>query len=307
MTGTEYKNEITSALNEADQTADPISIIRSVLGNCDIDFPYGDCRGILAALSENDFTGWRTCSYEEAKKFADEGVPTVGINADRVILIAPDSDSKYDCDFVQQADSLTSDGELKFFAYSEPLSEKAYDLGATKDVPQPQATDGFGGWYIPSSANTGVTRNVPRFVQTGTGPCLAYSIMSGNYYMKNLTTDPDTFFNDRYKEGYLDADGNALWRTFTTAQNYSRNTLKAQLNSGKPVVVSGNNGSYDHFVLVVAYTGCGTLDSDYIVIDPLSTVSFPTTFAAFKKSFPYDTTQFKSGQDNYTYPMFTFK
>lgn len=283
MTETEYKNEITSTLSEMDQTADPISTIRSVLGNCDIDFPYGDCRGILAALSENDFTGWRACSYEEAKKFADEGVPTVGINTDRVILIAPDSDSKYDCDFVQQADSLTSDGELKFFAYSEPLSEEAHDLGTTTGVDEEKDVDGFNGWYIPSSANKGVTGNVARFVQMNWGPCVAYSIMMGIYYLyyKASNPDPETWFTKNV-DTYLDAGG-ATYDALkcVTMTTYSISKIKTQLNSGKPVVVEGWNGDTRHMALIVAYESCGGITSQYVVIDPLHNAAFPTTLANF--------------------------
>ena len=184
MTGTEYKNAIMSALSEADQTTDPISIIRTVLGNCDTDFPYGDCRGILAALSKNDFVGWRACSYEEAKKFANEGVPTIGINNERVVIIAPDdhtlssdkSDSK--SKFIVSANSITNEEEssMKFFASSESVFALSSSYGTTSDVPSSIASDGFGGWYVPVSGNKkGVTSKVPRFVQMTSGPCVAYN------------------------------------------------------------------------------------------------------------------------------------
>lgn len=83
--------------------------------------------------------------------------------------------------------------------------------------------------------------------------------------------------------------------------------MKGTFDAREPVVVSGNNGTYDHFVLVVSYSGNGSSSSDYTVIDSLSTTAFPTTFEAFKKSFPNDTTQFKNSTYNFTYPMFTFK
>lgn len=145
MTTAEYEKAIRNALSEAQQTNDCISVVRKILNNCDAEFPYGDCRGILAELSENNFSQWRSCTYEDAEKFADEGVPAVGVNEERMILIAPDCNLKYDCSFVQQADSLPYDGELKFFAYSEPHSEKSNDLGTTSGIPDGQTTDLAGG------------------------------------------------------------------------------------------------------------------------------------------------------------------
>lgn len=283
MTGTEYGKAIISALSETDQTEDPISTIRTVLDSCNADFPYGNCRGILAVLSGNNFTGWRACTYQEAKNFADEGVPTAGINTDRVILITPDSDLKYGCDFVRQANSLTSEGELKFFAYSEPLSEKAYDLGTKEDVPQNQTVDGFGGWYIPACINKGVTGKVARFVQMKSGPCVAYSIMMGDYYLRYKSKYPDAaaWFNANV-DTYLDSGGaTGTANSLITKTDYSISKIKTQLNSGKPVVVEGWNGGIRHMVLVVAYASCGGTTSQYVVVDPLHSAVFPTSLADF--------------------------
>lgn len=120
--------------------------------------------------------------------------------------------------------------------------------------------------------------------------------MSGSFYLDHSS------FNNRYSNGYIDSSGNALWGSFAKVQSYSMSILKSELNAGKPVVVSGNNGSTDHFVLVVAYSGTGSSTKSFKVIDPWYSTTFPTTLEAFKSSYPYDTTQFSS----YTYPMFTF-
>ena len=87
MSKKEYEKAILDALSATSQSEDPISIIRAALNSCDAGFPYGDCRGILTDLSENDFTGWRACTYDDAKKFVGEGIPTVGINDDQLVLV----------------------------------------------------------------------------------------------------------------------------------------------------------------------------------------------------------------------------
>lgn len=310
MTGTEYKNAIMSALSEANQTADPISIIRTVLGNCDTDFPYGDCRGVLAALSKNDFMGWRACSYEEAKKFANEGVPTVGINDERIVIIVPDdytlSSDKSDAKskFVVSANSITNEEEssMKFFASSGSVFALPSSYGTVEDNPESMSSNGFGGFYVPISGNKkGVTNKVPRFVQMSSGPCVGYTIMMGYYYMLNrnntaasiTATNATNWFNDNLSE-FLDgnyATGTAMNKV--TKMEYSLSTLKSQLNLGKPVAITGkdSNGTL-HMALAVAYIGNGGCTAQYVVIDPLyklkgatTPIDFPTTLLSFKSTF----------------------
>jgi len=187
-------------------------------------------------------------------------------------------------------------------------------VAGTSDVPNPINADGFGGWYnSPSSKTTGTNNRVPRFVHINPGPCLAYSIMMGCHYLYHSSVNPTTFFNNRFTNGYIDSGGFAQWEGFVDIHNHNLATIRSQLHSGKPVVVSGNNNNYDHFALIVAFRNNGTANSDFIVIDPLRTPQtgypqFPTTFAAFKSSFQNDTVQFK-GQKGYnnTFPMFIFK
>lgn len=112
---------------------------------------------------------------------------------------------------------------------------------------------------------------------------------------------------NREKNHYIDSSGNAQWQNFTKVMDFDMSYMKDTLDMGDPVVVSGNNGTYDHFVLVVAYSGKGSSKSDYTVIDSLKSASFPTTFQDFYDRFPKDTTQFKNDTYNYTYPMFIFK
>ncbi len=303
MTGTEYRNAIMSALNKVDQTADPISTIRTLLNSCDADFPYGECEGILNTLSNNNFAQWHEYSLDNAVKFANEGIPTVGVSKKQVIVIIPD-DEAAESGIVRTANSLTAD-ERENYNFFSNTNVRAVN-GWTSDIPKNQTTDGFGGWYHRGCWSEGVVGRVPRFVQFGAGPCLAYAIMSGSYNLDHSTENVNTFFNNREKNHYIDSSGNAQWQNFTKVMDFNMSYMKDTLDMGDPVVVSGNNGTYDHFVLVVAYSGKGSSKSDYTVIDSLKSASFPTTFQDFYDRFPKDTTQFKNNTYNYTYPMFIF-
>ncbi len=303
MTNLQYKDAVLKALESLDNSTDSVDAVRKILSCCDVDFPYGECEGILNALSNNNFAQWHECSSDNALKSANEGIPTVGICKKQIIVIIPD-DEAAESGIVRTANSLTAD-ERENYKFFSNTNVRAVN-GWTSDVPNP-LVEGFGGWYHRGCWSEGVVGRVPRFVQLGVGPCLAYAIMSGSYNLDHSTENVNTFFNNREKNHYIDSSGNAQWQNFTKVMDFDMSYMKDTLDMGDPVVVSGNNGTYDHFVLVVAYSGKGSSKSDYTVIDSLKSASFPTTFQDFYDRFPKDTTQFKNDTYNYTYPMFIFK
>lgn len=305
MTNLQYKEKVLQALESLESSMDSVDAVRKILSCCEVDFPYGECESILNALSNNNFAQWHEYSLENAVKFANEGIPTVGVSMKQVIVIIPDDKSTSKSRFVCPTNSLTTD-EIEKYKFFSNTNVRAAN-GWTSDVPTNQTTDGFGGWYHRGCWSEGVVGSVPRFVQMGAGPCLAYSIMSGSYNLDHSTENVNTFFNDRYKNKYISSSGYALWEDFANVMDFNMSYMKDTLDVGEPVVVSGNNGTYDHFVLVVAYSGNGSSKSDYTVIDSLKSASFPTTFQDFYNRFPNDTTQFKNSTYNFTYPMFTFK
>ncbi len=126
MTVLEYRNAITNVLGEANLSSDPITIIRKILDGCNADLPYGECKGILAALSEKNFERWVGCNFDEAKKSANDGVPTIAVNERTLFVIAPEgtdlinNPKSTDVEIVKSADSLTSEQktDMAFFTYS---------------------------------------------------------------------------------------------------------------------------------------------------------------------------------------------
>ena len=303
MTNLQYKETVLKALESLEPSIYSVDAVRKILRCCDVDFPYGECEGILNALSNNKFAQWHECSSDNALKLANDGIPTVGICKKQIIVIIPD-DEAAESGIVRTANSLTAD-ERENYKFFSNTNVRAVN-GWTSDVPNP-LVEGFGGWYHRGCWSEGVVGRVPRFVQLGVGPCLAYAIMSGSYNLDHSTENVNTFFNNREKNHYIDSSGNAQWQNFTKVMDFDMSYMKDTLDMGDPVVVSGNNGTYDHFVLVVAYSGKGSSKSDYTVIDSLKSASFPTTFQDFYDRFPKDTTQFKNDTYNYTYPMFIFK
>lgn len=165
MTVLEYRNSIASAIGDTNLSNDPITIVRNILNSCNTDFPYGECRGILKELSENHFTRWEKCTYEEATNYANDGVPTVGISDNQVIVIAPNDSNQIESNYVREANTLTSNerNNLEFFSYSKPLSEVLLNNGSVS-VSTSTLSDGFSAWYYPSCQNKGVTDRVPRFL-----------------------------------------------------------------------------------------------------------------------------------------------
>jgi hypothetical protein len=176
------------------------------------------------------------------------------------------------------------------------------------EVPDSITEDSFGGWYNTATGLKGVNHRVPRFVQLKAGPCLGYCIMMGDHYMNFKDDEPNEFFSSR-RHLYLDENDDAKWLNITSENksynhfNEIRNKLVSELNEGRPVVVSGNNGKTDHFALVVAYAGHGVTQDDFIVIDPWYTVTFSGkhTYRDFHRDYPHDTTRLRVPNRIYTF------
>jgi hypothetical protein len=113
-----------------EESRDSIAITRKILKNCEADFPYGECKGILLTLLSDEFTCWRSCTYTDAQKFANEGIPAVGVSSENIYVIEPEESAVSIEDvvnapnnageFIRQATSMTPEEriDVQFFAYS---------------------------------------------------------------------------------------------------------------------------------------------------------------------------------------------
>ncbi len=178
MTQLEYRTTIIDGIKTVSQNDDNISVVRDMLDKCFVNFPYGDYNGILEQLSSNNFTLWRSCTYEEAFDFVNAGTPTVGIGSGTIIVIIPNGDEKVESVYAKAIGTLTTDEiqSLNFFSYSAPFSETMINMGSTSNTAKTSLSDGFDKWYYQSCWTTGVRGKVPSTECIGTLSCLCYYV-----------------------------------------------------------------------------------------------------------------------------------
>ena len=152
----------------------------------------------------------------------------------------------------------------------------------------------FERWYYPYTDAIGVDKPVPRFIQKSGGPCFSLSIMMGAYYLFGEDISPDEYLENKIDLFYKKNDEGeyVAYRNGIVDRSSKADSVKPednipdiieQLKSKKPVIISGNSTKTygDHFALVVGYKNNGDKLSDFIVIDPFYSYSFPTTMSAF--------------------------
>lgn len=117
MTNLQYKDAVLKALESLDNSTNSVDEVRKILSGCDVDFPYGECEGVFNALSDNIFAQWSECSPDNAIKFANDGIPTVGICKEKVMVIIPDGEDTAESGIVRAANNLMADERenYKFF------------------------------------------------------------------------------------------------------------------------------------------------------------------------------------------------
>lgn len=89
MTINQYNNIIRWTLAQSDKKEDSLTVGKKIFKNLGMPFPNGDYKEILRTLMSGNYMGWKACTLEQAGKCAEQGIPAVGINAERVIVIAP--------------------------------------------------------------------------------------------------------------------------------------------------------------------------------------------------------------------------
>lgn len=171
-------------------------------------------------------------------------------------------------------------------------------------------SEGFQGWYVPDYGLVGIKSPIPHYVQTVPNKCLFLSMIMGKYILSTESETAEDFYQKSLSK-YWGANG-AIHNTtlnehtfMESNDNWKEDALKlvkSELQHGYPAIISGNDGTYDHYVLVVGYVGKGTCEEDFIVIDPLKRKEFPTNSRDFWKVFKNKTKYFE-GDD---FPVFTF-
>lgn len=93
MTGKEYRSVVDWTVKKCSERSDnPTDTIRAVCKNLGAELPDGDVREISEVLKTNDYMGWRSCSINDAKFCAEIGVTAIGIDDDKIVIVADNAD-----------------------------------------------------------------------------------------------------------------------------------------------------------------------------------------------------------------------
>lgn len=86
----QYNNIIdwTQKIQPETQTEDSLTAIRAVCNNMGVALPQGDLAQVAETLATDDYMYWHSCTPQEAQEAANNGVPTIGISEDSIVLLA---------------------------------------------------------------------------------------------------------------------------------------------------------------------------------------------------------------------------
>ena len=96
MTASQYKNIVHWTLCDSRFSTDTpsLDVARKLFRNMGISFPQGSStEQIITILKTNTFLGWRQNSREDAQKYADIGIVSIGMNNEKIVVILPDDNT----------------------------------------------------------------------------------------------------------------------------------------------------------------------------------------------------------------------
>ena len=164
MTNQQYKNitEWTLKNMDAAERNDSLTVARAILNNCGVSLPEGDMPEILDALQSGDYMWWRPCTYEQAKSFADEGQPVVGVDDGRLIVIVP-SDIMSDTMSDTMSDAVSGESSA-----AGGIGSAAVISGTAANAVTAQDASSIGSSFVLSAeALTAEQRSVMQFYASG--------------------------------------------------------------------------------------------------------------------------------------------
>ena len=148
MTAEQYNNVIKCTVKKVDfpKTADSFQEARAIFKNLGVALPQGNGGEVLTALQTNDYMGWRSCTREEAQRYANNGIATIGISKDRIVVLTAsvEEDETEEPIAVGTPTVMTLSSEssedvvsdLAFFAYNYGGTTTGSSTGTTGSVQQ---------------------------------------------------------------------------------------------------------------------------------------------------------------------------
>lgn len=90
MNKEQYNNVIKHTLKyeQSAQSEDSLSVARAIFDNMGVALPQGDIKTVYETIKTNDYMAWRSCTMQAAQAAVNEGVAAIGINSDKIIVIA---------------------------------------------------------------------------------------------------------------------------------------------------------------------------------------------------------------------------
>ena len=70
------------------RTEDSLTAVRAVCNNMGVALPQGNLAQVAETLATDDYMYWHSCTQQEAQEAADNGIPTIGISEDSIVLLA---------------------------------------------------------------------------------------------------------------------------------------------------------------------------------------------------------------------------
>lgn len=111
----------------AAQTQDSLATARVIFNNMGVALPTGNMKEVCETIKTDNYMGWKSCTMQEAKEAADQGIAAIGISENRVVVLAA---TDVEETVAETAGVLTFSENTSAYAVSD-LSYYAYTYGAT--------------------------------------------------------------------------------------------------------------------------------------------------------------------------------
>jgi hypothetical protein len=106
-------------------SGDSLEIAKAIFKNMGIPLPNGNLKNISNILKTGNYMGWKSCNMKEAQENADNGIATIGINNDRIVILsATDEESEATLDIaavlsLSEKTPAYTVYDLQFYSYND--------------------------------------------------------------------------------------------------------------------------------------------------------------------------------------------
>ena len=85
-----YNNVIEHTLKRK-PSGDPLSTARAIFNNLGVALPKGDLGSVYNTIKTGKYMGWKRCSPKDAQDAANNGIATIGINDNKIVVFSADN------------------------------------------------------------------------------------------------------------------------------------------------------------------------------------------------------------------------